>query len=115
MKVLNTTDGKQIIRISRWIKIKQAYNITEKHSLYYYAEKIGENENVLDYFVFNGRKYALSQFLCFGTMWSPTPPPMFYENDKLQYISGYDSTDYYKPLLIELDDCCEYVRVYTEI
>lgn len=115
MKTFITTDGKQIKRISRWIKIKQAYNITERHNLYYYAEQIDENENVLDYFVFNGRKYALSQFYRFGTMFTPTPPLMFYENDKLQFISGYDSENYFNSLLIEISDCGEYVRIYEEL
>ena len=114
MKVIKTTDGKQLKRISRWIKIRQAYNVTERHSLYYYAEEIGENENALDYFIFKGRKYALSQFLSFGTPWT-AGYIQWYENDKLHNIAGYDSTDYYKPLLIELDECAECVRVYEEL
>ena len=114
-KVFITTDGKKIERVSRWIKIRQAYNVTEKHSLYYYAEKLEENENMLDYFIFNGRKYALNQFYRFGTMWTPSPPPMFYENDKLHYISGYDAENYYNPLLIEVEECGEAVRIYRDI
>ena len=113
-KVIKTTEGKEIKRLSRWIKIKQAYNITEKHSLYYYVEKIEENENVLDYFVFNGRKYALNQFLRFNTPWTVTSM-QWYEKDKLHFMSGYDSENYYRPLLIEMDEYGEYIRVYEEL
>ena len=115
MKTITTTNGQKLQRVSRWIKINQAYNITEKHSLFYYAEKIDDNETVLDYFIFQGKKYALNQFYRFGTAWTPGNIPMFYENDKLNFISGYDSENYYNPILIEVSDCCEAVRLYKEV
>ena len=113
-KIITTTDGKQIKRVSRWIKIKQAYNVTEKHSLYYYAEKIEENENILDYFVFNGRKYAISQFMRFGYPVTANYI-QWYEKDKLYFMAGFDSENYYNPILIEVDEYGEYVRVYEEV
>ena len=36
------------------------------------------------------------------------------ENGKLQYLSGYDSENYYNPIMIEFSEACEYVRVYKE-
>lgn len=115
MKTFTTTNGQQIKRVSRWIKVRQAYNITTRHNLHYYAEQLDENENVLDYFIYNGKKYAINQFFRFGTMFTPGTIPMFYENDKLYYISGYDSENYYNPIMIELSECCESVRVYEEV
>ena len=114
MREFTTTNGQKIQRVSRWIKINHACNITKRHSLFYYAEK-DKDGNTLDYFTYKGKKYALNQFFRFGTMWTPGAMPMFYENDKLQYISGYDSENYYNPILIEISDCCEAVRVYEEV
>lgn len=115
MREFTTTNGQKLARVSRWIKIRTAYNITEKHSLSYYADKIDDEENSLDYFIYHGKKYAINQFYRFGTMFSPGSIPMFYENDKLLFISGYDSENYYNPIMIEISDCCEYVRIYEEI
>lgn len=119
MKLIKTNDGKMIQRVSCWIKIRQAYDITSRHSLHYYrmdenGYRDGQsafnpsNGTYLDYFRFNGRKYAIEQFLRLDH------PIMFEENDKLQYLSGYDSENYYNPLLIEIDDSGEYVRCYYE-
>ena len=113
-KIFTTTDGKQIERVSRWIKIRFGEIVTEKHSLYYYAEK-EEDIAYLDYFIFCGKKWAINQFYRFGTMFTPEPPPMWEENGKLQYISGYDTENYFNPLLIEIDDSGEYVRLYREL
>lgn len=119
-KEFETQNGTKIYRVSRWIKIQQAYNITKRNSLYYYATdengyREGQNnfnpENGLycDFFKWRGRKYAIEQFLRLDY------PIFFNDTDgKLNYLSGYDSENYYNPILIELDNCCEYVRVYTE-
>lgn len=119
MKEFRTKNNTIIQRVSRWIRIRQAYDITKRHSLHYYRmDENGyrdgqsnfkpENGTFLDYFIFNGRKYAIEQFLRLDC------PIMFEENDKLQYLSGYDSENYYNPLLIEIDDSGEYVRCYYE-
>lgn len=114
MKVFETLDNTKIKRVSRWIKLRVAYNITSRHSLYDYAEKIGETENCLDCFVYNGKKYALNQFIRMGSFFSPHVT-MFYENDELHHLSGYDAENYFNPLLLELDDCGEYVRLYVDV
>ena len=119
-KEIVTKDGKTIIRRSRWIRVRQAYNVTPRHSLAYYAmDENGyregqsrydpSNGTYLDYFVWNGRKWALEQFLRLDY-------PVFWEDEegKLQYLSGYDGENYRDPILIELDECGEYVRVYEE-
>ena len=119
MKELTTTDGKVIYRVSRWIKIQYAYNVSPRNSLYYYCTDENGNQpgsnnfdpknyTYLDFFRWNGRTWAINQFfrLDFPITWE--------ENGKLQYIAGYDSENYYNPILIEIDDSGEYVRVYEE-
>jgi len=119
MKIIKTNDNRYIKRVSRWIKIRQAYNITSRHSLFYYRmDENGyrdgqtnfnpDNGTYLDYFVFNGRKWAIDQFLRMDF------PITWEENDKLQFLSGYDSENYYNPLMIEIDDSGEYVRCYYD-
>jgi hypothetical protein len=34
---------------------------------------------------------------------------------KLNYISGYDSTQWYNPYLVEFDEVGEYVRLWEEL
>ena len=103
--IITTVDGRKYRRVSRWIKINEDI-VTKKHSLYDYADADG----FLYYFRHNGRLYALGQFMRFTT-------PAFYEDKygKLQYLSGYDCTDYYRPYICEVDDCGEYIRLYQEI
>lgn len=114
-KIFTTTDGKQIARVSRWISIKTDWNITPRHPLYYYSCDADDGKRCVDYFVFHGRKYALDQFYRFGTMFTPTQPPMWYENSKLQHMAGYDSENYFCPLMIEVDEYGEHIRVYAEV
>lgn len=121
MKEITTNDNKKIYRCSRWIKIKHNYNPNKRNSLYYYTvdgygyregtenyNPIEHDGKYIDYFCWNGRKWAVEQFLKLDY-------PIFYEeNDKLCYLSGYDSEEYYNPILIECDEYYEHVRVYTE-
>lgn len=106
MKRFRTEDGDVIERVSRWLPVRYAYNVSKRHSLYDYMD----SEGTLAYFQWNCRKYALGQFMKFNCC-----PVMFYENDKLQHLSGYDATDYYKPLLIEIDDGGEHVSLYIYV
>lgn len=126
MKEIVTKEGRTLMRLSHWIKVRQAYNITPKHSLYYYCtDERGyqpgqsqfnpENGTFLDYFRFQGRKWAIDQFIQFGGMMGGYPPMWEDENGKLQYLSGYDSENYYNPIMIEFSEACEYVRVYQEV
>lgn len=115
MKRFTTEQGTTIIRCSRWIKIRTDYNVTPRHQCYYYAEDLGNGENAVDYFMLYGHKIALRRFYRFGTMFNPSPSPKWYENDVLHHIAGYDSENYFDPMLIELDPLGEYVRVYREV
>lgn len=98
-------------KASRWIKIKTAY-ITERHSLYDYADDFDcvDNKRELLYFIHKGRQYALDQFMRIST------PITFTDRDgKLTVLSGYDCTDYYNPYLLEVDNNGEYVRLWNEV
>ena len=77
-------NGDIITRVSRWIKIESAYNVTKKHSLWdYVTDENGylscqdnfdpENGTFLDYFKHNGRKYAIDQFVRLGGICGGTP------------------------------------------
>lgn len=101
---ITTVDGRQYYRISRWIHIEYRY-VTPKHSLYAYAD-----DGELICFRHGDRLYALGQFMRLTT-------PEFYgdKNGKVQYLSGYDCTEWYKPYLCEIDDGGEHIRLYQEI
>ena len=117
---------KTLRRLSRWIAIQQACDITPKHSLYDfctdgngynpYSEKFNpENGTYLDYFRFNGKKYALADFCRLGSFMLPFSYT-WEEKDGLHFISGSEmSGNIFKPLLIEVDAYCEKVRVYEEV
>lgn len=126
MKEIVTNEGRTLMRLSRWIEVRQAYNITPKHSLYdYCTDENGfypgqsmfnpENGTFLDFFRFNGRKYAINQFIIFGGCMGGYPPMWEDEDGKIHYLSGYDSEDYYNPIMIESSEYCDYVRVYQEV
>lgn len=111
-KIFTTTDGKKIERISRYIQIRTDY-VTKKHSLYDYADK-SDNDALLNYFIYQGRKYAINQFVKYGSAFFPTSY-QFMENGKLNFLSGVDSENFFNPLLIEIDEYGERVRVYQEL
>lgn len=113
-KIITTTDGTRLERVSRWISIQTACNVTERHALHYYAADDGDGGNVLDFFTWAGRRWAIGQFYAFGTMFTPQPPPMWEEADGLHWVSGYDAENYHNPILIELDEYCERVRIYRK-
>lgn len=115
-----TKDGNTIYRVSRWIKRQTNYNPSKRNSLWYYVtDGNGYREGqtnfdpsiglYLDYFRWNGRTWAIEQFLRLDY------PIMYEEKDgKLWYLSGYDSENYYNPILIEIDETGDYIRVYEE-
>ena len=111
-------------RVSKWIKVKHNYNPCSRNALWdYVTDENGykpyqdafnpENGLYLDYFRFNGRNYALDQFLALG---NPFYTAVTYsyedENGKTAFLSGVDSEDIYQPIYIEMDSYGEYVRVY---
>ena len=126
-KQIICTDGKIIYRKSRWIKRRTNYNPNKRNSLaYYITDGYGYREGTenynpvehggkfLDYFRWNGRNYAIEQFM---SMSSPFCSMVYQWEDregKLNFLSGYDSENYFNPILIEISDCGEYIRVYEE-
>ena len=127
MKKINTSDGRTLVRRSRWIQVRHNYNPNRRNRLWDYVRDGGgygpysEHFNpdtglYLDYFVWDGRKWAIEQFLSTsGTMGLLAPIFFEDENGKTSYISGYDGANYFDPILLEVDDCGEYVRVYEEV
>lgn len=122
----NESGNVKFTRLSRWIKIKQNYSPSKRNSLWDYVE--GENgykpcsehftpENglFLDYFTFNGKNYALEQFLSLG---NPFYCPVTYsyqtKDGKTLFLSGVDGENIYNPIYIEIDENGENVRVYSE-
>ena len=112
MKTITTSENRKYERVSRWIKVRNEY-VTKRHSLSDYADFYGVDDDrygVLSYFVFNGRKYAMGQFLRLSY-----PEYFNNEDDKTSYLCAYDSTEWYKPLMMEIDDYGEYIRLFRII
>lgn len=126
MKTFLTTDKKHIVnRVSRWITVKTNYNVNKRNSLYEFStDENGytpgsdnynpENGTYLNYFKFNGRTYALEQFITLGSACCPGEPYNFIDtNGKNTFVHAVDfSGDLYNPYYIELDEFGERVRVY---
>ena len=109
MKTIKTSENRTYNKVSNWIEIKYQY-ITKRHSLSDYADFCGtdnEKEGLLTYFTFKGKKYTLGQFMRLSY-------PEFFKNEdgKQSFLCGYDCTDYYKPLMIEMNDCGDAVRLF---
>lgn len=113
---------KQLKKVSRWIAVKYNYNPSEKNSLYYYAkDENGNSANsesferetaFLEYFRFSGKTYALEQFINRFSCWG------FDQccNEYPSFIVGYDSEgDIYNPLLLEMDETGEKIRLWEEV
>lgn len=120
MTEIKTRDGVIIKRVSRWIMVHDEI-VTMRHRLASYAhdsEGRVEGQTGFDpskglhlmWFRWNGRKWAFDQFLrlSYPIMWDD-------EDGKLNYLSAYDGENWYNPILIELSECCDYVRVYEEV
>ena len=124
-------DGKEKVdtrlkfeRVSRWIKLKTNYNPTKKNALWdYVQDEMGyrtcqkdfnpDSDLFLDYFTFNGKNYALEQFIGIGSIADAIGHHEGYvENKTKHYLSGYDEQDYFHPLFIEIDEYGEHVRCY---
>ena len=129
MKEITCIDGTKLRRISRWIKLRQNYNPTERNSLWDYVcdasgyhpyqDKFNPADGLyLDYFKFDGNTYALEQFFMLNSMFLSQAPYMYYdENGKLGVIGTvYMDGSIWGPALYgEWDECCEYVRLYEEV
>ena len=112
LKTITTTENRTYKKVSNWIEVKYQY-VTKRHSLSDYADFCGtdnENEGLLTYFTFKGKKYAMGQFIRLSY-------PEFFENEdgKQSFLCGYDCTCYYKPLMMELSDYGDSVRLFEVI
>lgn len=126
-KTFISTDGRdEITRVSRWINIRQNYNPRRNNSLWDYvtdgngAHATSYDFNpasglFLDYFQFNGRNYALEQFIRLDSVWCGCRGGITFQDGKTEcYICAYDTDgNIYNPLYLELDDSGERVRLYT--
>ena len=86
--------------------------MTKRHSLSDYADFYGtDDENIgrLSYFKYKNKLYAIGQFMKISA-------PEFFENEdgKQSFLCGYDCTNYYKPLMCELSDSADYIRLFEE-
>lgn len=133
LKGFSIYDGKEFEgdydykRLSRWIKIKQNYNpskrnglwdyVTDSYGYHPYQDKFNPAEGLyLDYFTFNGRNYAIDQFIRIGCAFDCMGRCLgYYENGDKHYLAGYEADDYIDSLFIELDEYGENVRVYEEV
>ena len=110
LKEIKTSENRTCKRVSNWLEIKYAY-VTKRHSLSDYADFCGtdnENEGFLTYFTFKGKKYAMGQF-------SRLSYPEFFTNEdgKQSFLCGY-CTNYSNPLMCELSDSADYIRLFEE-
>jgi len=116
MKTIIATNGwnetRKFNRVSRWIEIKNVY-VTKRHSLFDYAELEAqeENEGLLTYFTFKGKKYAIGQFMRLNRKERFT---FIDENKQELIICGYDATTYF-PLFCELSNNGEMIRLYESV
>lgn len=120
-------DGTRVFeRRSRWLSVKQNYNPSPRNSLWDYVtdgsgykpydKRFDPKDGLyLDYFTYEGRNYAIEQFLALGNpFWCPVIYTYQDRSGKVHYLSGVDGDEYYHPIYIEMDECCGRVRVYTE-
>jgi hypothetical protein len=105
-----TTDGTIIQSTGRWIAIRSAY-VTERHMLHDYADEDG----ALLYFSHYGRRFALGQFLRFGSPWGSPGVPMWEDADGLHHMAGYQDDCWHDPLMIEISEYGDAVRVWQEV
>ena len=116
------------IRVSRWIEVKCNYNPSKTNSLWCYVmdgygyhpgsdnfDPENNGDARLDYFTWDGRTWAVDQFLSLGNpFWNPVTYSYEDDDGKRCYLSGVDSENYFNPIYVEFDEYCEKVRVYKE-
>ena len=99
-------DGRNYQKGSRWIKIQHDIIRGKNHCLYDYKD----NDNSISFFTHNSKKYAISQFIQLSY------PIMIEINEEdTAIIGGYDIECSYKPYLLEISNCGEYVRLWEEV
>ena len=110
-----TTDGNVIQGTGRWISVQCAPAITPRHDLWSYGDDNGDGTRSIWYFTHYGHRFALGQFLRFGGPWGPSVTPTWEEDDGLHHMSGVEVDRWDEPLMIELDEHGEAVRVWQEV
>jgi hypothetical protein len=110
-----TTDGTTIQGTGRWIAIQCAPGITARHSLWDYGDDNGDGTRALWFFNHYGHRFALGQFLRFGGPWGPAAVPMWEEADGLHHMAGIEMDRWDAPLMIELSEGGDAVRVWQEV
>ena len=125
MELSEIITEKGIVRVSRWIKIKCNCNpnknnhlwdyVTDENGHHPYDDKFDGSRVYLDYFKYDGRTYAIEQFIAVGSVADGIGHHMGYiENGEKLYLSGYDSENYFSPLYVEVDSWGEKVRLYKD-
>lgn len=107
MVIFKDKENRKYKRVSRWIQIR--YNsVTERHSLYDFANH-DSGESMLTYFFRKRKQYALGQFMRFDK-------PIRISNGKEEVVlCGYDALNYWNGYMIEISDCGDAIRLYTEV
>lgn len=102
--------------VSRWIEIEVSY-VTARHSLWDYAtddqpyvDEDLHGKRRLEHFRYKGRQYALGQFMRIG--W---PTGDYIRLETGEAIEGYDSTEFYKPYLLQLVGEENCVRLWEQV
>lgn len=109
-KIITTENGVRWERVSRWIKL-DTKEVTTRHKLFDYGDPYDckPGKSIVTYFRYDGKEYALGQFERFSY------PKMWKEKGKTNYLFGYDCTEFYYPLVIEIDKRGEMIRLYIEV
>lgn len=113
-------------RLSRWITVRNNYSPSKRNGLWDYvrdgrgnspgSKEFNPKDGLfLDWFRFNGRNYAIEQFLLLGSMCEPAYYVFTDKDGKEHGLSGIDCENLYDPLYIETDEYCEKVRVYRQV
>lgn len=91
-----TTTGKTLTGTGRWIGIRY-------------------NKNGSPFFMHYGHRFSLGDFLQFGGPWGPPITPTWEESDGLHQMAGIQADRWDAPLMVEINDCGERVRVWQEV
>lgn len=110
-----TTEGRTLTGTGRWIAIQCAPAITPRHALWEYGDDNGDGTRSVWFFNHYGHRFAMGQFLRFGGPWFASTGPEWEEADGLHHMAGIEVDRWHTPLMIELDDWCEAVRVWQEV
>lgn len=109
--VATDAGGFTYIPTSRWIKVRYK-DVTKRSVVWDYADHYFASDEVctVPYFIHKNKQYAIGQFMRLSY-------PITYEDKdgKTGVIGGYNSTDWYNPLLLEIHPDGEYVRLWKEV